>query len=626
MAGARSTTIRAELTRVVLAAALPVWLASAVLLYEDQADDRALIERDARATARALMVAIDRDLASARTAAQVLATSPYLISGDLDAFYAQAKATLPTSGGNDLVLSDASAQEVLNTLRPYGEQLPRHGDPKLVERVFTTGQPAVSDLYSNGVPLGRPLVSIDVPVFRGGAVVYDLSVGFFPNRLGDILHQEQLPANWIGSVFDSKGVYVARTRAADRFVGQKGMPALVNSIAQNTEGIVETGTSEGIPATALFSRSQVSNWAVVIYVPTAELTVQLWSSMALSTAATLALLALSLVAARFTGERLARPIRALATQALAHGRGERIELPPFRLKEADDLARAFAEGSRLLEERTAERDRAEGQRQQIIVAKQLADEAARARSAYLSYLSHELRTPLMAVLACSELMARHTRVTSLDEKSLNYCARIDTAVQHLISVINEILDYAKFEAHEIELHKEPLDIAKEVRGAVGSPGRASRADRRRAATRGGSEPAAAAGRPDATAADPAQPAVERLEILAQWRDSDSQRGSRGGCATGDSRRGFRRGHQRRRSSARHATVRAGFECTDRKKQRNGSWLPLTKGLVELHGGSFALSSVPDVGTTVTVRLPMRTDACDGDGGVAQVTTNSLARA
>ncbi len=626
MAGARSTTIRAELTRVVLAAALPVWLASAVLLYEDQADDRALIERDARATARALMVAIDRDLASARTAAQVLATSPYLISGDLDAFYAQAKATLPTSGGNDLVLSDASAQEVLNTLRPYGEQLPRHGDPKLVERVFTTGQPAVSDLYSNGVPLGRPLVSIDVPVFRGGAVVYDLSVGFFPNRLGDILHQEQLPANWIGSVFDSKGVYVARTRAADRFVGQKGMPALINSIAQNTEGIVETGTSEGIPATALFSRSQVSNWAVVIYVPTAELTVQLWSSMALSTAATLALLALSLVAARFTGERLARPIRALATQALAHGRGERIELPPFRLKEADDLARAFAEGSRLLEERTAERDRAEGQRQQIIVAKQLADEAARARSAYFSYLSHELRTPLMAVLACSELMARHTRVTSLDEKSLNYCARIDTAVQHLISVINEILDYAKFEAHEIELHKEPLDIAKEVRGAVDLlEGRAEQtgvalrhevapnlppllADRMRLqqillnllsnalkfSPSGGTVTVSAA------LAEDAQLVIRVEDFGVGISDDDLPRVMQP-----------------------FAQV---LNAQTAKSKGTGLGLPLTKGLVELHGGSFALSSVPDVGTTVTVRLPMRTDACDGDGGVAQVTTNSLARA
>jgi len=604
MASARSTTIRAELTRVVLAAALPVWLASAVLLYEDQADDRALIERDARATARALMVAVDRDLASARTAAEVLATSPYLLSGDLGAFYAQAKAILPTSGGNDLVLSDASGQEMLNTLRPYGEELPRHGDPKLVERVFAIGQPAVSDLYSNGVLLGRPTVSIDVPVFRGGAVVYDLSVGLFPDRLGDILHQEQLPASWIASIFDSKGVYVARTRAASRFVGQKGTPALVNSIAQNAEAVVETRTLEGIPATALFSRSQVSNWAVVIYVPTAELTVQLWKSMALSTGATLALLALSLVAARLTGERLARPIRALATQALAHGRGERIELPPFRLKEADDLARAFAEGSRLLEDRTAERDRAEGQRQQIIVAKQLADEAARARSAYFSYLSHELRTPLMAVLACSELMARHTRATSLDEKSLNYCARIDTAVQHLISVIDEILDYAKFEAHEIELHKEPLDVAKEVCGAVDLlEGRAEQtgvalryevapnlppllADRMRLqqillnllsnalkfSPRGGTVTVSAA-------------LAEDSQLVIRVKDSGV------GISDDDLPRVMQP----------FAQV---LNAQTAKIKGTGLGLPLTKGLVELHGGTFALASVPNVGTTVTVCLPL----------------------
>jgi signal transduction histidine kinase len=443
-----------------------------------------------------------------------------------------------------------------------------------------------------------------VPVSRGGAVVYDLSVGFFPNRLGDILHQEQLPANWIGSVFDSKGVYVARTRAADRFVGQKGMPALVNSIAQNTEGIVETGTSEGIPATALFSRSQVSNWAVVIYVPTAELTVQLWSSMALSTAATLALLALSLVAARFTGERLARPIRALATQALAHGRGERIELPPFRLKEADDLARAFAEGSRLLEERTAERDRAEGQRQQIIVAKQLADEAARARSAYFSYLSHELRTPLMAVLACSELMARHTRVTSLDEKSLNYCARIDTAVQHLISVINEILDYAKFEAHEIELHKEPLDIAKEVRGAVDL-------------LEGRAEQTGVALRHEVAPNLPPLLAdrMRLQQILLNLLSNALKFSPSGGTVTvsaalaedaqlvirvEDSGVGISDDDLPRVMQPFAQVVNA----QTAKIKGTGLGLPLTKGLVELHGGTFTLSSVPNVGTTVTVRLPL----------------------
>jgi hypothetical protein len=88
-------------------------------------------------------------------------------------------------------------------------------------------------------------------------------------------------------------------------------------------------------------------------VPTAELTARLWKSMALGGTGTLALLALGLIAARFTGQRLAQPIRALAALALAHGRGERIEIPPLRLKEANDLARAFVEASRLLEARTA---------------------------------------------------------------------------------------------------------------------------------------------------------------------------------------------------------------------------------------------------------------------------------
>ena len=97
---ARSTSIRALLTRVVLAAALPVWLASALLLYEVHADRRALIERDAGATARAVMVAVDRELASALATALALAVSPYLLSDDLGAFYVQATVTLPSSAGD----------------------------------------------------------------------------------------------------------------------------------------------------------------------------------------------------------------------------------------------------------------------------------------------------------------------------------------------------------------------------------------------------------------------------------------------------------------------------------------------------------------------------------------------
>ncbi len=611
MPGPQFATIRSELTRVVLAAALPVWLASAVLLYEDRADERALIERDAGATARALMVAIDRDLASARMAALVLATSPYLLSDDLGAFYKQANAILRSSGGSNVVLRNASGEQVLNTLIAYGEQLPRNGDADLVQRVFASGEPAISDLYVGA--LHRPMVSIDVPVFRSGKVVYDLSIGFFSERLGDILRQEQLPASWIASVFDSKGINVARTRAAGQFVGQKGVPALVNKMAEVSEGIVETQTLEGVASTAIFSRSHLSSWAVAIYVPTAKLTLQLWKSMTLSIASTLILLALGLIAARFTGERLARPIRALAGLALAHGRGERVEIPPLHLKEADDLARALVEGSRLLEDRTAERDRAEGQRQQILVAKELAEEAARARSAYFAYLSHELRTPLTAVLGCSELIARYTRAKSQDEYSLEYCGRIDTAVHHLISVIDEILDYAKYEAHEIALRKEPLDVAAEVRSAVNLL--EARAGKAGVELRYG-----VASNLPPLCADQIRLRQILLNLLSNALKFTPQGGivTVNAALTDDAQLEIRVEDTGTGISADDLPrVMQPFgqvlNAQTKKRKGTGLGLPLTKGLVELHGGSFTLASALGVGTTVTVHLPILSMTAEASG-------------
>ena len=291
-------------------------------------------------------------------------------------------------------------------------------------------------------------------------------VGFFPERLAEILRQQPLPAGWVSSIFDSKGTIVARTHAADQFVGHKGAPALLDRLAVASEGMVETKTLEGIKVSALFTRSQVSNWAVAIGVPTGELAAQVWRSVGLSIAGTFVLVVFGIVAAGFAGERLARPIRALTAPALAHGRGEPVEIPPLGLREADDLAGALMEGSRLLVARTAERDAVEAQRQEALAEKRATEEAARARSAYFAYLSHELRTPLTAVLGYTELIASRTRATSQDRKFLDYCARIDAGTHHLMGVVDEILDYAKYEARELELHEEWLDAAAEVHAAV----------------------------------------------------------------------------------------------------------------------------------------------------------------
>ena len=227
-----------QVARLLIASALPLWLGSAFLLYRAQISERAIvIERDAGQLVRTLAVAVDRDLASAQAAALVLASSPSLLTGDLAAFYQQASVVLRANLGSNIVLSDASGQQLVNTLRPFGEPLPRHGNPELLRKVFEAGKPIMSDIYIGGV-MRSPVASFDVPVFRDGAVIYDLSVGIMPERVGAILRQGQLPADWIAGVFDSTGTIVARTHAADQFVGQKGSSDLVASLTQAREGLM----------------------------------------------------------------------------------------------------------------------------------------------------------------------------------------------------------------------------------------------------------------------------------------------------------------------------------------------------------------------------------------------------
>jgi signal transduction histidine kinase len=608
MAFLRSTSIRAVLMRVVLIGALPVWLGSALLLYTVHRDARTLIERDAAATARTLMVAVDRDLASAEAAALALATSPYLTTGDLAAFYTQAETLLHDNIGSNFVLSDPSGQQLVNTLRPYGEELPRHGAPDLLRRVFATGRPAISDLYIGGV-LRRPVVSIDVPVLRNGEVIHVLSSGFFPERLAAILRQEQLPQGWVASVFDSKGVIVARTQGAEQFVGQKGSPALIAALGRSPQGMVRTNTLEGIDVSAVFSRSEVSNWAVAIGVPTAELTARLWGSFAWSAVSTLVLLLAGLIAARYAGRHITQAIRALATLALASGRGEPVTPPRFGLKEADDLAVALTEGTRQLERRSAERDRAEAERQQVLTAQRVTEAAAQARSAWFALLSHELRTPLHIVRACSELIALRTRAAH-DPALVDYCGRIDKAVEHLLGVTNEILDYAKYEARELELQCVPTDAGDEVRSAA-------RLLEAEAMQCGVELRCVVADDLPRLHADP----VRLRQILLNLLSNAVKFTPSGGSATieaaavADGRLMIRvqdtgigiPAEDVPRVLQPFAQVR---RAQGKRQAGTGLGLPLAKGLVELHGGSFAIDSAPGAGTVVTVLLPALTRSSD----------------
>ena len=88
------------------------------------------------------------------------------------------------------------------------------------------------------------------------------------------------------------------------------------------------------------------------------------------------------------------------------------------------------------------------------VSRDAAETANRAKSAFLANMSHEIRTPLNAILGLTHLIRRKGLPQQQDEQ----LRRIDTAGQHLLEIINAILDLSKIEAGKLALEKAPLSI------------------------------------------------------------------------------------------------------------------------------------------------------------------------
>ena len=334
-------TIRFKLATIVLACILPSLLGLGLLVYHFSERERAQLERDALQTVRALSGAVDRDLSVGENVALALATARSLEAEDLAAFHARAKRLIRNEFlGFNFVLSDETGQQLLNTARPFGEPLPHHGSPEDLRRIFETGKPSISDLYIGGVTR-RPVISIDVPVWRDGKVVYDLSVGVLPERLSRILTEQGMPPGRIVAIFDTKGVIVARTHLAEKYVGRPGYAPVIERIRETPEATMETRSLEGMPVFVAFHRSATTGWTVAVAIPQAALFNELLQSVALISLSVFVLLAAGFAAALALGGRIGRAVQALTAPVLALGAGKPVVVPSPYFREAVQVAAAL---------------------------------------------------------------------------------------------------------------------------------------------------------------------------------------------------------------------------------------------------------------------------------------------
>jgi two-component system cell cycle sensor histidine kinase PleC len=236
-------------------------------------------------------------------------------------------------------------------------------------------------------------------------------------------------------------------------------------------------------------------------------------------------------------------------------------------------------------------------------ARRKAEEANLAKSRFLATMSHELRTPLNAILGFSEVMKNEIFGGHANAAYKEYSADIHGSGQHLLNLINEILDLSRIEAGKYELNEEALSLPSIVDDCQHML--ALRAKAKGQSIRALAEPSLPRVWADERAIRQAvlnvlsnaikfTPQGGEITVKVGWTATGGQY-----VSVADNGPGI----PENEIPIVMQSFGRGSLAIKTAEQGSGLGLPIVKGLIDLHGGGFHLKSKPRAGTEVTITLP-----------------------
>lgn len=363
-----------------------------------------------------------------------------------------------------VVLASSLRDDVNQSLLPSDllERAQQPGVSELVEIITEREEPTLvivrpvfsidADGYPEGAPLGFVVAALDM------AAVLAVNIGYGRENDG-------LPGATL--------LLVARDRVLVRHPsGQEDANAFwrINALAPGVEGAMELADGSGAEYLSVYRHILLSgneSLSLIHYQTKEQALADLQAKLrsAALTGLLTTLLALALI--YFLSQRLTVPLRQLTETTRRLGRGEMSaramhsdirEL--FELNEAfNTMADSIERHRQTLEQKVAEQNLTLSEKlaleASLIQARDLAESGSRAKSTFLANMSHELRTPLNAVLGFSYLLQRDRTISPESRQKL---AAITRSGQHLLALINDVLELSRIEAGHNISTRQPVDL------------------------------------------------------------------------------------------------------------------------------------------------------------------------